>query len=60
MEYNFPYLCPMLNRNINMNTCFDIHMLIDDGAPDWTVPQEVFSVGNYKEICRACPYHRDD
>ncbi len=61
MEYNYPVSCPLMgNQKIDMNTCFDIHMVVCGEAPKWTAPKEIYQYKNYVEICENCPYHRED
>ena len=32
--------CPLMGEEIDVAICFDICMVVDDGAPQWTAPQE--------------------
>lgn len=52
--------CPLTEDEIDTGTCFDIHMYVDDGAPEWTVPEIVAKNKECKRICLQCPNHRDD
>lgn len=31
--------CPLMGEEIDVAICFDICMVVDDGAPQWTAPQ---------------------
>lgn len=52
--------CPLMEDFIDEGTCFDIHMVIEDGAPKWTAPEKAMNNLNFKEICLKCPNHRED
>lgn len=52
--------CPLMNSIIDYKTCFDIHMIVEDGAPAWTGPAKATSVPDFKNICIKCKYHRFD
>lgn len=52
--------CPLMGKEIDDGICFDIHMNVEELAPDWTIPDEVLKISNYKEICLRCANHRDD
>lgn len=52
--------CPLMGEEIDVAICFDICMVVDDGAPKWTVPQRAFDSYDYEKICSKCPNHRDD
>ena len=52
--------CPLMGELIDTGICFDIHMFLEDAAPEWTVPKKILTVPEYKEICIRCPNHRDD
>ena len=49
-----------MEDNISEETCFDISMVVDDGAPAYTAPAEASEVENFKEVCKNCPNHRFD
>ncbi len=49
--------CPLVDRLISTAECFDICMVIEDGAPKWTAPAEAFDKDNYEKTCQECPYH---
>lgn len=53
-------LCPLTNTEIDSGICFDIHMVVEGCAPDYTAPHEAVSIENFKDICNSCKYHRDD
>lgn len=52
--------CLLLQENIDEGTCFDIHMVVEGLAPEWTAPKRAVQVKDFKEKCRNCPYHRED
>lgn len=61
MDIKYPVSCPLMgNKMIDMGTCFDIHMVIDGGAPKYTAPDDIYQMADYEHICKACKYHRDD
>lgn len=60
MAIKYPVKCPLMEFEIDMDTCFDIHMVVEGNTPAWTVPEEATKKNNYKEICNSCKYHRDD
>ncbi len=49
--------CPIMNREIDGYTCYEIHMVIDGGAPARIAPPEVTATKDYKNICYNCPRH---
>jgi hypothetical protein len=57
---NYPVECPLMNKKIEENTCFDIHMVVSGEAPKYTAPEEIFNVLNYQSVCKNCKYHRND
>lgn len=52
--------CPLTQKMIDDVECFDIHMVVEGGAPEFTSPKEAVQRPDYKEICLRCPHHRDD
>lgn len=52
--------CPLMGQEIDTGVCFDIHMFVEDGAPEWTVPETVARNKECKKICLQCPNHRED
>lgn len=60
MESDRVVFCPILNRQIKVAVCFDICMVVDDGAPEWSAPGEALAVPGFREICSSCPNHRED
>ena len=52
--------CPLLGNEIEEGISFDIHMNVEGLAPDWTIPEAVLKVEDYKEICSKCSNHRED
>jgi hypothetical protein len=61
MDIKYPVQCPLLgNREIDIDTCFDIHMVVEGTAPKYTAPKEIYEHEDYVEICQNCQFHRDD
>ena len=52
--------CPLMQENIDMGICFDIHMVVCGCAPVKTAPQKARDTENFIEVCRGCKNHRDD
>lgn len=60
MDIEYPVQCPLMGEKIDMEICFDIHMVVERDAPDWTAPKKAVSNPDFRGICLNCPYHRDD
>ena len=61
MKIEYPVKCPLMNnQKTDMGTCFDIHMVVCGEAPKWTAPKEIHEHADYVNICKHCPYHRED
>ncbi len=60
MDIKYPVPCPLIGRKIDMNVCFDIHMVVEQCAPKHTAPEEIIAIPNYADICKNCKYHRND
>lgn len=61
MEIKYPVCCPLMDgEEIDVGTCFDIHMVVSGEAPKYTAPKRAVTKESFQEICRKCPYHRDD
>lgn len=60
MDIKYPVPCPLMEAEIDIGTCFDIHMVVCGEAPKWTAPDKAVNKKNFKDICNSCPYHRDD
>lgn len=52
--------CPLMKENIDDVICFDIHMVVEGSAPEYTAPEKAVHTPGYKEICLNCPNHKDD
>lgn len=52
--------CPLMEDTIDDVVCFDIHMVVDGGAPEFTAPEKAVQTPDYKKICTSCPNHRED
>lgn len=54
-------MCPLLGKEIDGDgECFDISMVVEDGAPRDTAPREAFEKDNFREICLGCKNHISD
>ena len=61
MDIKYPVNCPLMGgMNIDEGTCFDIHMVVSGEAPEWTAPEEIREIQDFKEVCNKCKYHRED
>lgn len=52
--------CPLMQEVIEDVVCFDIHMVVEKAAPEYTAPQKAVQTPGFREICLNCPNHRDD
>ncbi len=53
--------CPLVNGEIiHYPECFDVHCVLEDGAPKWTAREDMFNHEDWKDICLKCPYHYHD
>lgn len=52
--------CPLMSGEIDDVICFDIHMVVEGVAPEYTAPEKAVRVPGYKDICLKCKNHRDD
>lgn len=52
--------CPLMGEGIDDTVCFDIHMVVEGCAPEFTAPQKAVQMPDFREICMKCPNHRDD
>lgn len=52
--------CPLMGENIDYGVCFDIHMVVEGAAPEYTAPPKAVQTEGYREICLKCPNHRED
>lgn len=52
--------CPLMEDTIDDVVCFDIHMVVDGGAPEFTAPEKAVQTPGFREICLKCPNHRED
>lgn len=50
-------ICPLLGENIDKWTCFDISMVAEGQAPDWSAPKEAVTADDFKAVCMKCEYH---
>ncbi|WP_417420768.1 hypothetical protein [Hominenteromicrobium sp.] len=60
MDIKYPVPCPLMGAEIAEEICFDIHCVVDGGTPERFAPKKARETPNYKQICKNCPYHRDD
>lgn len=52
--------CPLMEEAIDDVICFDIHMVAEEMAPEYTAPEKAVQIPGYRDICLKCPNHRDD
>lgn len=52
--------CPLMGKSIEEVECFDIHMVVEGGAPEFTAPEKAVQTPGFREICLNCPNHRFD
>ena len=52
--------CPLMKEEIEEVVCFDISMVVEDGAPLWSAPKEATDTKDFKAICLSCPNHRNE
>ena len=60
MDIKYPVTCPLMDMEISAGECFDMHMVVDGWAPEYTAPEKARKKEGYKDICKKCPFHRDD
>ena len=49
--------CPIAKKMISEYECFDVHMVIEDGAPKWTARSEIVNQEDFEKRCCQCSYH---
>lgn len=52
--------CPLMKEIIEDGVCFDISMVAEGLAPEYTAPKKIQNYENYKDICLSCKNHRYD
>lgn len=52
--------CPLMEEEIDDEVCFDIHMVVEGSAPEFTAPKKAVHAPDFKKICKKCPNHRED
>ena len=52
--------CPLVEDFIDDGICFDIHMVVESDAPDWTAPEKAVKHKDRNQICKTCKYQRND
>lgn len=52
-------LCPIINEYIAEMECFDVHMVSEGIAPEFTAPINITCVNDYKETCLKCEKHKE-
>lgn len=60
MDYDYPVICPIINKEVDVEICFDTCGYINSWNPEDFVPDVIREAENYKEICKKCKYHRKD
>lgn len=51
-------LCPIINKEITEEYCFDSAMVAEGCPPRFGV-KEIVTAPNFKERCLACPNHKE-
>jgi hypothetical protein len=54
------WYCPLMREEIEYGVCFDIQMVVQDGAPKWTAPETAITTENFEKICKSCKNFRED
>lgn len=57
---NKTVFCPVLQRQVNGDDCFDISMVAENTTPDRFLPKDLKPedfTDSKKEICLKCKYH---
>lgn len=49
--------CPLYKKNIKVEKCFDLAMVIDKLAPRRTTDFEIENTPNCENVCKNCKYH---
>ena len=52
--------CPLMDELIDDVVCFDIHMVVEGLAPDFTAPKKAIQKQGFRDICLKCSNHRED
>jgi len=60
VDFEYPVFCPLMKQKIDMDICFDIHMVVEGGTPLYTAPKQIYEFKDYVDICNHCRYHRND
>lgn len=50
--------CPIAGRVIDDAECFDVHMVVEEGAPLWSAPQDIVNMPDFRQQCLSCPHHQ--
>ena len=57
----YPVPCPLVDgKMVDMDICFLTHCVVDQDEPEFITPHEMRKKPAFREICKACKYHRDD
>lgn len=51
--------CPLMNKEIENERCFDICMVAEGLAPERTAPEEAVKMPDFKNICLECEMHKE-
>lgn len=60
IDFEYPVDCPLMGEEIDEDTCFDIHGVVDWHSPKSEAPDRVYETANYADVCRDCKFHRFD
>lgn len=51
--------CPIIDKEIKIEECFDVCMVIEDGCPESFAREDLVAKQGYKDICSNCFYHKN-
>lgn len=52
-------LCPVVNKIISMQDCFDACMVLEDNSPKRFALSEIVDNKDFEKICRDCFYYKN-
>ena len=51
--------CPVVNKIISMQDCFDACMVLEDGSPKRFALPEIVDNKDFEKICKDCFYYKN-
>ena len=51
--------CPLMNKEIEKEICFDICMVAEGLAPARTAPEAAIKMPEFDKICLECEMHKE-